>query len=103
MFDIFPVPDVPYVYLYQKPISMRWGGKKLTALCKDEGLDPADGAVFLFFNSKRDELRLFFRDDTGWQEITRQATRGGFMLPAPTAGQSFVKMDRKKLESVLRS
>jgi hypothetical protein len=65
---MFQIPDVQNVYLYQKPISMRWGEKKLTALCKEEmGIDPDNGGVFLFYNSKRNELKLFFHDTDGWQ------------------------------------
>jgi hypothetical protein len=67
------------------------------------GVDPDDGGVFLFFNSKRDELKLFFRDDTGWQAISKRMPRGDFMLPAPRAGQNFTKLDRKKLSSIFRS
>jgi hypothetical protein len=103
MFDIFPVPDVPYIHLYQTPINMRWGEKKLTALCKEAGLDPADGGVFLFFNARRDELKLLFRDATGWQEIQRGVPRGGFLLPAPEAGQAFARIDRRKLTSLFRA
>ena len=40
---MFQIPDVQNVYLYQKPISMRWGEKKLTAPCKEEmGIDPGN-------------------------------------------------------------
>jgi len=101
---MFQIPDVQNVYLYQKPISMRWGGKKLTALCKEEmGIDPGNGGVFLFYNSKRNELKLFFHDSDGWQELSKRMPRGGFMLPAPRTGQNFVKIDRKKLRSLFRS
>jgi hypothetical protein len=55
---MFQIPDVQNVYLYQKPISMRWGGKKLTALYKEEmGIDPGNGGVFLFYNSKRERVK----------------------------------------------
>ena len=85
---MFQIPDVENVYLYQKPISMRWGEKKLTALCKEEmGIDPGNGGVFLFYNSKRNELKLFFHDRDGWGELSKRMPRGGFMLPAPRTGQ----------------
>jgi hypothetical protein len=75
---MFQIPDVENVYLYQKPISMRWGEKKLTALCKEEmGIDPGNGGVFLFYNSKRNELKLFFHDRDGWEELSKRMPRGG--------------------------
>jgi hypothetical protein len=41
---MFQIPNAGSVYLYQKPINMRWGEKKLTQLCRDEmGIDPRAG------------------------------------------------------------
>jgi transposase len=95
---MFQIPSAGSVYLYQKPINMRWGEKKLTQLCRDEmGIDPRAGGAFLFYNSKRDQLKLFFLDHTGSQEFQKWMPRGGFLLPAPRDGEQFVKVDRKKL------
>lgn len=99
----FQVPDVKNIYLYAKPIPMGWGEKKLTQLCVDEiGIDPRTGAVFLFFNKKQDQLKLFFLDSTGCQQHLKMLPQGGFMLPAPKEGERFIKIDRKKLESLFR-
>jgi IS66 Orf2 like protein len=47
----FPIPKVSHIYLYPKPISMRFGENKLIDLCKNKmGLDPNKELVFLFFN-----------------------------------------------------
>jgi hypothetical protein len=101
---MFAIPTGLSVYLYQKPISMQWGEKKLSQLCKaDMKLDPRKGGAFLFFNSKRDQLKLYFCDDTGSQEFLKWMPRGGFMLPAPRAGECFVKIERSKLGSLFRS
>jgi transposase len=101
---MFQIPSAGSVYLYQKPINMRWGEKKLTQLCRDEmGIDPRAGGAFLFYNSKRDQLKLFFLDHTGSQEFQKLMPRGGFLLPAPRDGEKFVKVDRKKLNRLFRS
>ena len=93
---MFQIPNAVSVYLYQKPINMRWGEKRLTQLCKDEmGIDPRAVVVFLFYNSKRDQLKLFFLDHTGSQEFQKWMPRGGFLLPAPLDGEMFVKVDRR--------
>ena len=100
---MFRVPNVKNVYIYPKPINMAWGEKKLTAICNDEmGIDPRGGAVFLFYNAKKDQLKLFFLDDTGSQEFQKLLPQGGFMLPAPQEGERFVKIERKKLDSLFR-
>src|SRR5579864_2912282 len=71
---IFPLIPIPFgrIQLYQKPISMRFGERKLTQLCCQElGREPKTNELFLFYNTKRDALKLFWRDGNGSQEITK--------------------------------
>jgi transposase len=103
---IFPLIAIPFgrIQLYQKPISMRFGERKLTQLCRQElGREPKTNELFLFYNTKRDTLKLFWRDGNGSQEITKALPRGGFILPAPKDGEAFVTLARSKLESVFRT
>ena len=103
---IFPMIPIPLgrINLYQKPINMRFGEKKLTQLCSQElGREPKTNELFLFYNTRRDTLKLFWLDGDGSQEIVKTVSRGGFMLPAPKDGQAFVTLARSKLESVFRS
>jgi hypothetical protein len=90
--------------MYGKPIPMNWGEKKLTQLCKDDiGIDPQSGAVFLFFNSKKDQMKLFFLDNDGSQEFQKLLPQGRFLLPVPKEREKFVKIERKKLNSLFKS
>jgi transposase len=83
---------------------MRFGERKLTQLCRQElGREPNINELFLFYNTKRDTLKLFWLDGTGSQEIIKVVPRGGFMLPAPKDGEMFVTLARGKLESVFRT
>jgi hypothetical protein len=83
---------------------MRWGEAKLSQICQQEmGMDPASGDIFLFFNRKKDQMKLFFRDDDGSQEVSKMLPKGGFMVPAPKDGESFVKIGREKLNSLFRT
>jgi hypothetical protein len=94
---IFPLIPIPFgrIQLYQKPIRMQFGERKLTQLCRQElGREPKINELFLFFNMKRDTLKLFWRDGNGSQEIVKALPLGGFMLPAPTDGESFVTLAR---------
>jgi hypothetical protein len=103
---IIPYIDIPFgtIHLYQKPINIRWGEKKLTQLYRAEvGRDPKIYALLLFYNRKRDMLKLFWLDGNGSQEISKMLPRGGFMLPAPKNGETFVKIERSKLNSIFRS
>jgi IS66 Orf2 like protein len=65
---IFPLIPIPSgrIRLYQKPISTHFGERKLTQLCRQElGREPKINELFLFYNTKRDTLKLFWLDGTG--------------------------------------
>jgi transposase len=103
---IIPFIKVPFssIHLYQKPVSMRFGEKKLLEICRFAlKRDPKVNELFLFYNSKQDTLKLFWLDGTGSQELSKSLPRGGFLLPAPKAGQTFVRLERSKLSSLFRS
>jgi len=100
---LLKMPTFQQVYLLQKPINMRWGERKLSALCQQEiGIAPKVGDAFLFFNAERNELKLFFRDDAGSNEFQKMMPRGGFMLPAASAGEPFTRIAPKILERLFK-
>lgn len=101
---MFQLPNVKFVHLYPWPINIRWGETKLIQLCKNEmGLDPKQGGVFLFFNRKKDQMKLFFLDETGSQEMLKLLPKGGFMVPTPQAGEKSIKLSKDKLNSLFRT
>ena len=102
---ILPLINVPFstVHLYQKPISMRFGEKKLLDICRSAlKREPRANELFLFYNGKRDTLKLFWLDGTGSQELSKSMPRGGFLLPAPKNGEIFVQLERTKLNRLFR-
>jgi hypothetical protein len=103
---IIPFINVPFssIHLYQKPISMRFGEKKLLEICRSTlEREPRVNELFLFYNGKRNTLKLFWLDGTGSQELSKSLPRGGFLLPAPKDEETFVKLERAKLNSLFRS
>ena len=102
---LFPGLNIPFttINLYQKPIHPHWGQKKLTALCRAEfHRDPEINQLFLFYTSRKDLLKLFWRDRHGTQEISRYLPDGGFILPAPKPGEAFVQLNRQILDRLFR-
>jgi len=103
---VIPHLDIPRgpIQLYQKPVSLRFGAKKLTELCRRAlGRDPKVNELFLFYNTRRDALKLFWRDENGYQELSKFLPRGGFLLPAPETGQAFLTVSRTKLSALFRT
>jgi transposase len=103
MIPYFNIPSGS-IHLYQKPVSLRFGEKKLTELCRQAlGRGPEVNELFMFYNSRRDAVKLFWRDGNGYQELSKFLPRGGFLLPAPEAGDTFLTVPRKKLDALFRS
>jgi hypothetical protein len=101
-----PFINIPLgsIHLYQKPISMRFGERKLIEICRSAlNREPRVNELFLFYNGKRDTLKLFWVDEKGSQELSKSVPRGGFLLPAPRDGETFVKLERGKLGALFRS
>jgi transposase len=105
-FMVSPLINIPLgsIHLYQTPISMRFGEKKLIEICHSAlNREPRVNELFLFYNRTRDTLKLFWLDGTGSQEVSKSVPRGGFLLPAPKDGETFVKLERSKLSALFRS
>jgi transposase len=101
---MFEIPAVKFVFLYSEPINTHWGEKKLSELCREKmGIEPKEGHVFIFFNRKKDQMKLFFYDETGSQELLKVLPQGGFLIPAAKEGESYIKMSRQKLNSLFRT
>jgi hypothetical protein len=97
------IPPSGTAYLYAKPVNMQWGPAKLSKLCTEQmGINPATGAVFIFFNKAMDKLKVFFVDDEGSQEFMKILPKGGFMVPVAEEGKRYVKISGKTVHTLFR-
>ena len=65
-------------------------------------IDPNLGSVFLFFYSKLNQLKLFFLDETGSQELVKLLPCGGFMVPVRNNDEKYISIERSKLENLFK-
>ena len=93
------------VVVYLEPINVRWGVQKLGAFCREVvGVEPQDATCFLFVNSRRDTLLLYFMDRTGEQILTKKLDKGSFLLPARDKdGAPFVILRPSMLSRMFRT
>ena len=100
MFDL-SIPQTKNVYLYPTPINLRWTEKKLTQIITEEmGLNVSVGKVFMFYNKKKDQLKVVFKTTDGWQEFIKFLPDQTFILPAPEEGKAYLTIDRNKLGKI---
>ncbi|MCC7071774.1 MAG: IS66 family insertion sequence element accessory protein TnpB [Deltaproteobacteria bacterium] len=88
---------------YLLPIRMSWGPKKLKAIIDEtlsEGVD--DDTAYVFTNSKRDSLLVYWRTDNGEQTMQRQAQEGAFVYPGYADGLPWASVESKSLRNLMR-
>ncbi len=55
------------IYVYTQPTDLRKGFEGLSGIVRSElRADPLDGSSFLFFNRRRDRLKMLYLDGTGY-------------------------------------
>jgi hypothetical protein len=93
------------VVAYLRPISMRWGTRKLRSLCRDElGIEPDSSTAFLFVNKSHDCLLLYSTDSDGDRTLTKKIEKGAFIVPGPRPdGAPFVILRPSVLSRMFRS
>lgn len=82
---------------------MSWGPKKLKAIIDEtlsEGVD--DDTAYVFTNSKRDSLLVYWRTDNGEQTMQRQAQEGAFVYPSYADGLPWASVESKSLRNLMR-
>jgi transposase len=76
------------IFMYPRVLDMRAGADRLAHLCKEEiGMNPYQGAVFLFFNRDRSRAKIYFYDGTGSCVFSKRLERGRFKVPLVGSGQ----------------
>jgi hypothetical protein len=105
MLEAFLPKSATRVVVYLEPINVRWGVEKLGAFCREVvGIEPNNATCFLFVNSRRDTLLLYFVDRTGEQTLTKKLDKGSFLLPARDEdGAPFVTLRPTMLSRLFRT
>jgi transposase len=61
------VPPSVAIYVHTRPVDLRKGFDGLSGIVRAEfQADPLDGSLFLFFNRRRDRLKILHWDGTGY-------------------------------------
>ena len=79
---MFFAPAVRRILAWREPVDMRKSFDGLIALTKEVlHEDPLSGSLFVFFNRRRNYLKLLFWDRTGFCLFAKRLERGHFALP----------------------
>lgn len=90
------------IFLCLNPIKMQFSFDTLMGLAQEIfNQDPLSGHLFLFFNRKRDRIKILFWDADGFCIWYKRLEVGIFQLPVATEGDQGVELDCRQLNQLL--
>lgn len=77
------LPQSVRLYVAPQPVDARKGFNGLSLYVQAQlRLEPLSGHLFVFFNRRRDQVRILFWDRSGYVLWAKRLERGRFRLPA---------------------
>ena len=84
------------------PVDFR---KSFDGLCgvvrNDLGRNPIDGTIYVFYNRKRDRVKMLIWDGDGFWLHYKLLEQGTFEMPALENGQNGIELTRRDVELLL--
>jgi transposase len=97
------IPESVRIFVARAPTDFRRQFDGLAAIARDElGLDPFGGHVFVFFNKRRDRIKLLVFEHTGFWLHYKRLERGTFDVfeDVDEAGDC-IEVDARRLRLLL--
>jgi transposase len=90
------------IFVCLSPIKMQFSFDTLMGLAQEIfDQDPLSGHLFLFFNRRRDRIKILFWDVDGFCIWYKRLEVGAFQLPVATEGDQGIELDSRQLSQLL--
>jgi len=89
------------VFLALDPVDMRGSFDALAGRVRRLGLDPLDGALYVFVSKRKHLVKIVYFDGSGWVIHAKRLERGTFELPVVASGVDRVHVDGATLTALL--
>ena len=90
------------IFVCLSPIKMQFSFDTLMGLAQEIfDQDPLSGHLFLFFNRRRDRIKILFWDVDGFCIWYKRLEVGAFQLPVATKGDQGIELDSRQLSQLL--
>ena len=90
------------MYLSTRPTDMR---KSIDGLCGEVQdylrRDPVEGSLFVFFNRRRDKLKMLWWDRDGYWVLYKRLEAGTFQMPVFDNASSGISLSADQLQLIL--
>jgi transposase len=89
------------VFVASGPVDLRKGFDSLSAMVRSGwARDPLSGYLHVFYNRRRDQVRILFWDRTGYCIVAKRLAQGRFRFPA-AAQDPCVEMEPAEMALIL--
>ena len=96
------LPPNVSILISRQPINMQKSFDGLIAIVRSVlHVDPANGALFVFFNKKRNKIKILYWDHDGFALWYKRLETGTFRLPKITKNAMSVPVTRAQLGMLL--
>lgn len=96
------IPAGVKIFAATSPVDMRRGFVGLAEAAREGlGRDPAGGALFVFFNKRRDKVKLLWHDRTGWCLLYKGLDGGFFRVPEAGPDAKAITIDGRELAAIM--
>lgn len=90
-------------YLYREATNMRCSFDRLSGLIQNHsGKSPLTGAVFIFLNKRRNQIKLLLWEGDGFSLYHKRLEKGTFELPLSSANDTAVRISSEQLLLILK-
>ena len=101
--SLFGLDEAPRVFLYAQPTDMRKGFDGLYGLVLQHmELDPRQGYLFVFLNSKRTHIKVLHWNMDGLALFYKRLERGTFKRPTARVNAPNSELTKAELFMILR-
>lgn len=99
---MFSVPVHAKIFLARNPVDMRKGFPGLSALTESVlRQDPLSGHLFVFYNRRRDRIKVLYWGGTGFWIGYHQLQKGRFQIPDPDSDETGLEISPTQLSMIL--
>jgi transposase len=98
---VLTLPARVRVFVAIEPFDMRGSFDRAAGTARRLGLDPLDGAYYVFVSRSRKQVAILHFDGSGWCIFRKRLEVGTFELPEVAPGAQRVVVDGRVLASML--
>lgn len=100
--SLLSLPHNVNYHLYNGKVNMRCSFNGLTNLVRGElGRSPLSGDLFIFFNKRRDQIKLLMWNHDGYSIYHRRLEKGSFELPFASCEDKEIIISPQQLMFIL--